>query len=196
MALIKCKECGSEISSAAKACPKCGAPPPKPTSRFTIFFGGLFAIAVAMMVFKPGDTPLQPIKQVSASPVRVKPARHPECAGNPEQEKCDQRLDSLKNETSEQKNARIKRMNDSAAATAKAVDAQPLNNNKADQIIVSRKEKEGVRIGMSKQDALDSSWGKPRKINRTTNAYGIREQWVYDGGYLYFDGDTLTSIQN
>lgn len=26
MALIKCHECGAEISDAAKACPKCGAP--------------------------------------------------------------------------------------------------------------------------------------------------------------------------
>lgn len=29
MALIKCKECGSEVSTTAKACPKCGAPPPQ-----------------------------------------------------------------------------------------------------------------------------------------------------------------------
>jgi hypothetical protein len=29
MALIKCKECGSEISSKAKACPHCGAPTKK-----------------------------------------------------------------------------------------------------------------------------------------------------------------------
>ena len=26
MALKKCKECGTEISSEAKACPKCGSP--------------------------------------------------------------------------------------------------------------------------------------------------------------------------
>ncbi|MEI6177143.1 MAG: zinc-ribbon domain-containing protein, partial [Verrucomicrobiota bacterium] len=26
MALIKCKECGKEISTSAKACPSCGAP--------------------------------------------------------------------------------------------------------------------------------------------------------------------------
>jgi ABC-type ATPase with predicted acetyltransferase domain len=28
MALKKCHECGAEISTAAKACPKCGAPAP------------------------------------------------------------------------------------------------------------------------------------------------------------------------
>lgn len=35
MALVKCKECGTEVSSSAKACPKCGAKPPKKTSMFT-----------------------------------------------------------------------------------------------------------------------------------------------------------------
>lgn len=28
MALVPCKECGTEMSSTAKACPKCGAKPP------------------------------------------------------------------------------------------------------------------------------------------------------------------------
>lgn len=34
MALLTCKDCGGEISSEAKACPKCGAKPPKRTSLF------------------------------------------------------------------------------------------------------------------------------------------------------------------
>jgi RNA polymerase subunit RPABC4/transcription elongation factor Spt4 len=29
MAMIKCAECGNDVSSQAAACPKCGAPPPK-----------------------------------------------------------------------------------------------------------------------------------------------------------------------
>lgn len=61
----------------------------------------------------------------------------------------------------------------------------------------TRKKREGVRIGMSKQDALDSSWGKPERVNTTTTALGTREQWVYgSGGYLYFVGGVLTTIQN
>jgi len=60
----------------------------------------------------------------------------------------------------------------------------------------ARKKKSGVQIGMTMQDVKDSSWGRPRKANRTIMAYGVREQWVYDGGYLYFEGDILTSIQN
>lgn len=61
----------------------------------------------------------------------------------------------------------------------------------------ARKKREGVRLGMSKQDVLDSSWGKPDHINKTTTRYGTHEQWVYGGGnYLYFEDGILTSIQN
>jgi SOS-response transcriptional repressor LexA len=33
-------------------------------------------------------------------------------------------------------------------------------------------------------------------VNRTTFARGVHEQWVYDGGYLYFEDGVLTTIQN
>jgi hypothetical protein len=67
---------------------------------------------------------------------------------------------------------------------------------KATREEATRKKKSGVQIGMSKDAVIASMWGKPRKINRTTTAHGTREQWVYDGGYLYFEDDTLTTIQN
>lgn len=35
MALVKCKECGNQVSTKAKICPKCGATPPKRTSFLT-----------------------------------------------------------------------------------------------------------------------------------------------------------------
>ncbi len=55
----------------------------------------------------------------------------------------------------------------------------------------------GVHIGMTPEEAIASSWGKPQKINRTTNRHGTREQWVYGGGnYLYFEDDVLVSFQN
>ena len=61
----------------------------------------------------------------------------------------------------------------------------------------ARKKSQGVSIGMSKQDVLDSNWGKPDHINTTTTRYGVHEQWVYGGGnYLYFENGILTSIQN
>lgn len=56
----------------------------------------------------------------------------------------------------------------------------------------------GVNLGASKQEVLDSAWGKPSYVNTTIHAWGTSEQWVYRNmrrGYLYFEGDVLTSIQ-
>lgn len=62
MALIKCEECKAQISDTAKACPQCGAEVSKPTSRLTIFIGGLFAIGVAMAVSNSINAPTVPEK--------------------------------------------------------------------------------------------------------------------------------------
>lgn len=51
-------------------------------------------------------------------------------------------------------------------------------------------------IGMSSEMARES-WGSPEDINKTINAYGVKEQWVYgSGSYLYFENGKLTTIQN
>jgi len=61
----------------------------------------------------------------------------------------------------------------------------------------ANKRKGGVRLGMNQKQVLNSSWGKPRDVNRTTNAYGVSEQWVYgNSSYLYFTNGKLTTIQN
>lgn len=52
------------------------------------------------------------------------------------------------------------------------------------------------KIGMTDYEVLETSWGKPNKINKTETAYGVKEQWVYDRGYLYFEEHYLTSIQS
>lgn len=60
-----------------------------------------------------------------------------------------------------------------------------------------KKKSQGVTIGMTKQQVLDSMWGEPEKINTTTTKYGVSEQWVYpNGNYLYFENGKLTAIQN
>ena len=48
MALIKCKECGKEISSKAKTCPNCAAPNKKPTSGCT--WGCLILIIFLVLI--------------------------------------------------------------------------------------------------------------------------------------------------
>lgn len=67
---------------------------------------------------------------------------------------------------------------------------------KARKAVAALKRSQGVTIGMSEQDVLDSSWGRPTKKNLTISAHGTREQWVYDGHqYLYFTNGRLTGIQ-
>ncbi|WP_146548753.1 hypothetical protein [Rummeliibacillus suwonensis] len=51
-------------------------------------------------------------------------------------------------------------------------------------------------IGMTNEEVLESTWGKPQEINKTTSSYGVSEQWVYpDYKYLYFEDGILTTIQ-
>jgi hypothetical protein len=79
-------------------------------------------------------------------------------------------------------------------AKVDARDAATVKKAAADE--KARKRKQGVSLGMTAEDALASSWGRPRNINRSTYSFGVHEQWVYDGGYLYFQNGILTSIQN
>jgi hypothetical protein len=52
-------------------------------------------------------------------------------------------------------------------------------------------------LGMTKQEVLNSAWGKPESINKTETNYGIHEQWVYGNRrYVYFDDDVVTAIQD
>jgi hypothetical protein len=80
-----------------------------------------------------------------------------------------------------------------------AVQRQETARDDARRAAVARanKAKGGVRLGMTAQQVLGSSWGRPSSVNRTTAAYGTHEQWVYGGhNYLYFQDGILTSIQN
>lgn len=61
----------------------------------------------------------------------------------------------------------------------------------------ARQAKGGVFLGMTKEQALASNWGRPQRINSTHNARGVHEQWVYgNGNYLYFYNGILESFQN
>ena len=52
-----------------------------------------------------------------------------------------------------------------------------------------------LRIGMTKE-MCRLSWGEPNNINETIFKTKKSEQWVYLDGYLYFNNETLSSIQN
>lgn len=52
------------------------------------------------------------------------------------------------------------------------------------------------KIGMTAQEVRESSWGEPKKINKTTTVYGVSEQWVYSlDRYVYFENGVVVAIQ-
>ncbi|MBU1298414.1 MAG: hypothetical protein KKG06_00645 [Bacteroidetes bacterium] len=52
-----------------------------------------------------------------------------------------------------------------------------------------------VRIGMTKEQ-VRLAWGRPKKANEDIYQGSVREQWVYDSQYLYFENEKLTAMQN
>lgn len=51
-------------------------------------------------------------------------------------------------------------------------------------------------IGMTAEEVLASTWGKPQKINKTTTQWSVSEQWVYDlDRYVYLEDDVVVAIQ-
>lgn len=84
---------------------------------------------------------------------------------------------------------------DSCVVVAKE---SPYKVTLAEEMAARRRDKKGgAIIGMSKDEVVASSWGKPVRVNRTTTGSGVHEQWVYDSkNLLYFDNGVLTAIQN
>lgn len=82
--------------------------------------------------------------------------------------------------------------NDAQLVYAMLVDRYNQSGNKQIEI-----KKVKPYIGMSKMEVRYlSTWGQPKDINKTTNANGTREQWVYSlSRYLYFEDGKLTTIQ-
>lgn len=55
------------------------------------------------------------------------------------------------------------------------------------------KMKEGqVWIGMNEEQAI-FSLGRPKDVNRRVGSWGTKEQWVYNGFYVYFENGSLTA---
>lgn len=64
---------------------------------------------------------------------------------------------------------------------------------------------ERVQVGMMPLE-VRCAWGLPNDINRTTTAYGVSEQWVYEKYYgemlgstwrfVYFEDGIVTAVQD
>lgn len=93
-----------------------------------------------------------------------------------------------------------------AAAKAKAAkaaeEAQKRAKEHREYIIARYGENKGslilqgkVVIGMAKEECIEAL-GTPNRINRTTTASTIYEQWIYSNKYLYFENGKLVTIQD
>ena len=82
-------------------------------------------------------------------------------------------------------------------AEAKIKADQAAEEKKERAAMLAERRKRGVTIGMTQEEVLQSNWGKPQSVNRSTYSFGVHEQWVYgSGNYLYFKDGKLESIQN
>lgn len=271
MALVTCRECKTQISSAATACPNCGAKRKPKTSVFTWLLLG-FAIVVVISNSGRHDRAATELPVPTPSPDQTAAAQQAAAA---EQQagaaEAQRTVDRCRAEYEKQKQfyaALIAAKKPWEAATEIHACAIALNdaellamvakaeiqtyvqelksaNTARDKLNVlerliraypteaapyasmrsalvarieadakaeerkrlaeeqrearaeaARRKREGVTIGMTMDEVRASSWGRPRSINRTTTSFREHEQWVYDGGYLYFENGTLTAIQN
>lgn len=77
--------------------------------------------------------------------------------------------------------------------------AQEARNNREERRLIAeeaKKPKYDIKLGMLSMHVLTSKWGAPQKVNKSIDAGGTHEQWVYGNNrYLYFDNDRLSAIQ-
>lgn len=80
MALIKCHECGNQVSTEAAACPACGAKPKTPMSLIIKFGGGfLLFVAVIIAVTAPSTSSKPATDAVEASNAAEKGRKDEAC---------------------------------------------------------------------------------------------------------------------
>lgn len=211
MALIQCKECKSQVSNTAKSCLSCGAAVPKPSNKKALFITGLIVFLVYSLSSSyqsAGEKATKLTTPVVATPtldcvkneadILAKAsgmyAYYPAGALNlliP----CFKETSNPKYQAEITKAEELVKVNEAnfkkqAAAVAKQAEIDK-------KAAAKLKKSQGVAIGMSMEDVIASSWGKPQSINTTTTATTERQQWVYGNrSYLYFQDGKLTSIQN
>jgi hypothetical protein len=175
-----------------------------PNASFLIF--GCVVVGIAINAQTEGPTGTAAVQTAAVMPVQVDP-RIEACGTGMESRRANAKA-AFKNKDFEgayqlmdycssrmdKNSADYKDFLQYATAKTQAFNLRTAQEARAEK---ARRKKEGVSIGMDVQQVLDSSWGRPEHVNRTTTAYGTREQWVYGSrSYLYFENGTLISIQN
>lgn len=195
MALIKCKECGGQVSGAAIACPTCGAKPPK--KRYGLLVG-LIALVFVLAIHDHVTKGPKPLASSDAKKIAAALPSPPKPPPDPALIKEEARLRALSfdafctKELPKVKKTKGKWPQPWGEAITTVMRVHDVRQEDLEAI-----REGGALVGMSKCGAL-AAWGRPERVNSTTNQRGTREQWVYGGhrNYLYFEGGRLTTIQN
>lgn len=67
MAMIKCKECGSQVSNKAGKCPSCGVAMPKNMTLMQVFGAFILVAIMVSCVYQDGTNPTSTLKAATAS---------------------------------------------------------------------------------------------------------------------------------
>lgn len=193
MALIKCHECGTEVSTEAKTCPKCGAKVKKPMGAGTILLIGLVTIVVLSAMVSGGGTPSA--SQPSARDVALTPFLSPSLDVRPLDPKAKARAEKITTDKFCKALGKALRGKDeefTRAMIQRTAELQlgVLHFNEQNNI-----KSKHINLGMTPCMAI-AAWGRPEDVNRSVGSFGVHEQWVYPANYLYFEDGVLTSFQD
>lgn len=203
MALIKCHECGAEVSTEAKACPKCGAKTENKMGCGSMLLIAIGTIAILSMtlgggasspnVTTPHDVAARQA-EVEAEYART-PHNTPPLTERPLDQKAKTRAEKIPLEKLCSALGKALRAGDkefTRAMIQRAADLQLGVLHLDEQTTIKKRQ---INIGMTSCMA-SAAWGYPEKVNRSVGTYGTHEQWVYPANYLYFEDGILTSWQD
>lgn len=171
MATTTCRDCGNQISTAAKARPHCG----KPVQRIGLL-GGCAVVALLVLIgicFFPAHAPQ------SSPAAQASTATTPQIAAPPT-------TISDAGMTVDEKSAFLKTK---AGRLWKKHDGE-WSPDDCRAIVKGR-----IHPGMTADEVI-ASWGRPDHVNSSVYARGRHEQWVYNNAnYVYFEDGVMTSLQ-
>lgn len=219
MALVRCPDCGREISSEAPACIQCGRPmkdapqiptqatqairprpgPPPVPKPILGMSPGVFAILLSAAFFVLLAAILGGVFSKSKAGYTPSQAELNKMAKLQREAVAE----AAKKRAAEEEAAALKRQEEQAAEEAKFLKTRagriwqkhPDWPKDICEVIAQGK----VRQGMT-ADQIRASWGKPDRIHRTVIGDHVSEQWVYDRGsqnqYLYLENGVMTTYSD
>lgn len=200
MGLIKCKECGKEISDQAAACPHCGAKPSIDTSRISALFVSAAILLFVIIILSQCNTSSVPAaagKKIDSAPLAVTPHPAPPLPTENEK-KARASVDKIKDDVfclTMGKILRKKGKQDKdylQAIYQRAMDRE----NVTDPMFVGIEAHAPV-IGMN-VCALLAALGRPDRSNHSKGAFGDHYQLIYENPkrYVYVENWVVTSWQD